>query len=330
MRTPATRMPSAPSGPPHAAQVVSLPVRLDIANARVRINSSRRWTSSHDKRALSGRVIGLGIRALCECAHLVERRNLLNRLITIPISHFCEKARWALDRAGVEYVEERHVQGIHRFVARRAGGGTTVPVLVTGERVLSESEAILRYADERLEDDLKLFPAEPDLRDEVVGLCRELDAGLGPDGRRLMYALMLEQKGPMLRVNNQGVPAWEGRAMSALWPLATRWGRRELGIGADTVRVETEKVRREFDAAGERLRHGRAYLCGERFTAADLTFAALAAAVIVPPEYGVRLPQPDELPQHIASMVRGFREHPAGTYAMELFRTERRRAAAAG
>jgi glutathione S-transferase len=131
----------------------------------------------------------------------------LNRLITIPISHFCEKARWALDRAGVEYAEERHVQGIHRFVARRAGGGTTVPVLVTGERVLSESEDILRYADERLEDDLRLFPAEPDLCDEVVGLCRELDAGLGPDGRRLMYALMLEQKGPMLRVNNQGVPA---------------------------------------------------------------------------------------------------------------------------
>ena len=26
------------------------------------------------------------------------------RLITIPISHFCEKARWALQRAGVAYV----------------------------------------------------------------------------------------------------------------------------------------------------------------------------------------------------------------------------------
>jgi hypothetical protein len=29
-------------------------------------------------------------------------------------------------------------------------------------------------------------------------------------------------------------------------------------------------------------------------------------------------------------MVRDFREHPAGAYAMELFRTERRAAAAAG
>jgi glutathione S-transferase len=167
----------------------------------------------------------------------------LHRLLTIPISHFCEKARWALDRAGVEYAEERHVQGIHRIVAGRAGGGTTVPVLVTGERVLSES----------------------------------------------------------------------------------RWGRRDLGIDGDTVRVDGENVRRAFDAVAERRSDGRPYLCGDRFTAADLTFAALAAAVIVPPEYGVRLPQPEQLPQHIARMVSDFREHPAGAYAMELFRTERRR-----
>jgi glutathione S-transferase len=252
----------------------------------------------------------------------------LHRLLTIPISHFCEKARWALDRAGIEYAEERHVQGIHRFVARRAGGGITVPVLVTNARVLSESEDILRYADERLGEEHRLFPAEPVLRDEVTGLCRELDRGLGPDGRRLMYALMLEQKAAMLPVNNQGVPAWEGRAMSALWPLAKRWGRRDLGIDADTVRVDTKNVLREFDAVAERRADGRPYLCGERFTAADLTFAALAAAVIVPPEYGVRLPQPDELPPHIARMVREFREHPAGAYALELFRTERRATAA--
>jgi glutathione S-transferase len=248
----------------------------------------------------------------------------LNRLLTIPISHFCEKARWALDRARISYVEEPHVQGIHRIVARRAGGGRTVPVLVTRECVFRESEDILRFADELLDEDHRLFPADPALRDEVVALCRDLDTGLGPDGRRLMYALMLEQKGPMLRVNNQGVPAWEGRTMSALWPLVTRWGRRDLGIDGDTVRVDTENVRRAFDGIAERRADGRPFLCGGRFTAADLTFACLAAAVIVPPEYGVRLPQPEELPDHVAPTVRAFREHPAGAYAMELFRTERR------
>ena len=103
----------------------------------------------------------------------------MNRLLTIPISHFCEKARWALERAGIDYVEERHVQGIHRIVARRAGGGTTMPVLVTDEGVLAESEDIVRYADERLDQDRRLFPAGPGVRDEVLALCRELDEG-GP------------------------------------------------------------------------------------------------------------------------------------------------------
>jgi glutathione S-transferase len=247
----------------------------------------------------------------------------VRRLITIPISHFCEKARWALDRAGLDYAEERHVQGVHRIKARRAGGGSTVPVLVTAEGVFAQSEDILRYTDERIEVERRLFPADKELRSEVVTLCREMDAGLGPDGRRLMYAHMLGLKGPMLRVNNQGVPTWEARMMSTLWPLVTRWGRRELSIGPDTLRVEEQNVRRAFDAIAERLADGRPRLCGERFTAADLTFACLAAAVLVPPRYGVRLPQPDELPAHIARDVRAFREHPAGAYAMELFRTER-------
>jgi glutathione S-transferase len=49
------------------------------------------------------------------------------RLLTIPISHYCEKARWALERAGIPYREERHVQGVHQIVALRASGGITVP-----------------------------------------------------------------------------------------------------------------------------------------------------------------------------------------------------------
>ena len=44
-------------------------------------------------------------------------------LITIPISHFCEKARWALDRSGLSYVERPHLQVFHWAAVRRAGGG---------------------------------------------------------------------------------------------------------------------------------------------------------------------------------------------------------------
>jgi glutathione S-transferase len=69
-------------------------------------------------------------------------------------------------------------------------------------------------------------------------------------------------------------------------------------------------VRAVFDRVAERLGDGRPYLCGERFSAADLTFASLAASLLTPPEYGVPLPQPDELPPAMAAQVNEFRAHP--------------------
>jgi len=51
----------------------------------------------------------------------------------------------------------------------------------------------------------------------------------------------------------------------------------------------------------------------------------LAAAVIVPREYGVALPQPETLPRPIADLVERARAHPAGRYALVLFAGQRHR-----
>jgi glutathione S-transferase len=246
------------------------------------------------------------------------------RLLTIPISHFCEKARWALERAGLDYREERHVQGVNRIVSWRSGGHGTLPVLICEAGVLAESEAILRYADWHLPEAARLFP---DGAGEVTALCRALDAGLGRDGRRWIYAHMLEHKELMLRFNDAGVPRWEDRMMRSLWPLVERWGRRELAVRPDTLERDRPRVEAVFDAIAARLADGRPYLFGERFTAADLTFAALAASAVLPPDYGTPLPQPGELPEAVARDVRAFREHPAGAFALRLVRDHRRAAA---
>jgi glutathione S-transferase len=246
------------------------------------------------------------------------------RLITIPISHYCEKARWALERAGMPYREERHVQGIHRFAARRAGGGVTVPVLVTPDGAIGESQEILAWVDERTPPEHRLFPPEPGVRYEVECLCRRLDEELGPKGRRLMYIHMLAQRKLMLRFNNEGVPSWEDRWIRCGWPLIVRSARRGLDIRPGVETEDEAAVWREFDYVAELLTDGRPYLCGERFGAADLTFAAMSASVVVPPVYGVPLPQPDVLPPHSAALVERAREHPAGRYALALFAEHRR------
>ena len=241
------------------------------------------------------------------------------RLLTIPISHYCEKARWALERAEIPYREERHVQGIHRFASRRAGGSGTVPVLVTPEGPLGESEEILAWVDERTPPEDRLVPEDAAERAEVVELTRRFDDGLGPTARRLIYVHMLAQPDLMLRYNNQGVPRWEDRALRLGWPLAVRWARRELAITPGIETADEAAVWKEFDFVAGLLADGRSHLCGDRFTAADLTFASLSAAVVVPPAYGTPLPQPDVLPAHTAAMVAKAREHPAGRYALSLF-----------
>lgn len=246
------------------------------------------------------------------------------RLITIPISHYCEKARWALERAGIPYREERHVQGIHRIAARRAGGGKTVPVLVTPEGVLSDSADILSWVDERTPAEHRLFPAEDAERREVEGVCRRLDAELGPRGRRLMYVHVFAEPELALDFNNQGVPRWEDRTTRAGWPVMRGFISRALGIRPGIEEQDEAAVWRELDFVAQLHADGRPYLCGASFGAADLTFAALAAPLIVPPVYGVPLPALEVLPPAMATLVRRAREHPAGAYALSLF-TERRR-----
>jgi glutathione S-transferase len=248
----------------------------------------------------------------------------LLRLVTIPISHYCEKARWALERVGMSYREERHVQGVHRLAARRAGGGSTVPVLVTPEGAIGESAEILEWIDQRTPLEHRLFPPEGHERLEVEGICRRLDEGLGPRGRRLMYVHMLAQRELMLSFNNRGVAPWEDRAMRWGWPLFGRKIESVLGIRPG-IEVEDEAaVFGELDYVAGLLADGRPYLLGERFGAADLTFAAMSASVVVPPDYGTPLPQPEELPPATAVLVQRAREHPAGRYALALFARHRR------
>jgi glutathione S-transferase len=215
-------------------------------------------------------------------------------------------------------------------MARRAGGGETTPVLVAPEGVFAESEDILVYADESLPEELRLFPTDRAHRREVEGLCRWLDAGLGPEGRRLMYAHMFRHRKLMLEVNCQGVPAWERRMMTALWPMMVQLVKRVLAVGPETIREDEPRVLHALDTVADQLSDGRRYLTGDRFTAADLTFAALSAAVLVPPEYGVALPQPERLPQPLADKIRSFRKHSAGEFGLRLFREERHRQAVAG
>ncbi len=75
----------------------------------------------------------------------------LPTLVTIPYSHFCEKARWALKHHGVAFREEGHPPLVCRARLLTRGVWHSVPVLFDDDRVIPDSTAILRHLDARAE-----------------------------------------------------------------------------------------------------------------------------------------------------------------------------------
>ena len=243
------------------------------------------------------------------------------RLITIPLSHYCERARWALDWAGLDYVEERHLQIFHARAVRRAGGRRTVPVLVDGDRVLADSADIVAHADAC--GSRRLYPADPAARAAVEAFERKLAGPFGVETRRLSYHWFLEQPRLMLRYNNDGAALYQRAAIRVGFRFARGVVRRHFDITESTAHRARERVEATFDEVARRLERAD-YLGGDSFGAVDLTFASLAAPLLLPAEYGVPLPGLDELPGSIREPVEALRQHPAGRFALHVYSRHRR------
>src|SRR4029434_9315361 len=105
--------------------------------------------------------------------------------------------------------------------------------------------------------------------------------------------------------------------------------RTRLRITPESARRSIERVRKVFCEVDERLRDGRQFLVGERFTAADLTFASLAAPVLFPADCRAAYPTLDVVPVAMREEALRLRGTDAGRFALRLFLQERGCAATA-
>jgi glutathione S-transferase len=247
-----------------------------------------------------------------------------HRLITIPPSHYCEKARWALEKAGVPFVEEGHPPLLHMRAAGKArASGHSTPVLVADGRVVPDSTDILEFVQDQPDVSWRPYPADAQLQREVAELEERFDTRLGPHTRRVAYFHLLQHRDLFLRSVLAGVGRGERAVFTALAPVIAFLMRRGMNINPESAERSLGWVRDIFSEVGDRLTDGRRYLVGEEFSAADLTFAALAAPAVLPPNYGSPLPTMDEVPNEMLKVVNENRATPAGEFVLKIYREHR-------
>ncbi len=241
------------------------------------------------------------------------------KLITIPISHYCEKARWAIDRLSFPYVEQPHMLPFHRS-ATQAVGGTSVPVLVTDTGSFTDSTEILRYLDTLTPKPDRLYPSDAALRQQVETLETVFNLELGPETRRWGYFHILDNDEILHRQWGQGIPPREQALFPKMLPKLRTMVREALNISAASATNALEIIHRIFASVNDRLADGRPYLVGDQFTAADLTFAALAAPMLLPPEHPMSITGFKTVPEPMAREIATCRRSPAGKFVLRLYR----------
>ena len=242
-------------------------------------------------------------------------------LITMPHSHYVEKARWALDWLSLPYREQPHVPVLHRMATTR-NGGRGVPVLVHGGRQFVDSNAILEYADSVCGGGL-LYSRDPTQRRAVDALEEQFDEVLGPHTRRWAYAQLLHDRGLLRKMMSRGVPWAEASLLPVLMPIVIPTIRTVLRITSESAQRSIERVWGIFREVDERLNDGRRFLVGERFSAADLTFASLASPVLLPEGCRASYPELAAVPAMMREEILRLRDTGAGQFALRLFSQER-------
>jgi glutathione S-transferase len=241
----------------------------------------------------------------------------------IPLSHYSEKARWALDYKCIAH--HRRVLGADYVIrAWRATGRGTLPILFLDGRAIGDSTHIIAALEERYPEP-SLYPDDVAARQCALALEDYFDEQLGPALRAAMFTpLFRHDPDVALRVLTTGMSdkAYQTlRPLRRIFPTYYRFRHkiRDAKLEADraTVNAALDRIEQE--------RQGRPYLVGDAFTVADLTAAAMLGALQQPPEiqYPLRVELPSYLQDYRAMLLR----HPATQWAANIYRLHRGRSA---
>jgi glutathione S-transferase len=191
------------------------------------------------------------------------------RLIVLPPSHYCERARWGLEHKKIPFIEKNWAVGPHMLLARGLASGTSLPILQTDQAVIQGSDKILDWAGfERQAGDVE----------------QRFESRIGPLVRRFIYSATLggDRASDIRDLLLDGAPAWQALAGKIMWPATRRAMIASMSARPEFVNELAQALDAEIEWFDGLLSGGRDYLAGAGFGRADLTAASLMAPLVRP------------------------------------------------
>lgn len=244
----------------------------------------------------------------------------------IDISHYSEKARWALEYKGIDHRRRSALPGTHIPIALALtrGAQPTMPVLQIDGETVGDSTAIIAALEARYPEP-PLYPSDAEQRARALELEDWFDENLGPHARLLPFYELLQEPDLFAEVAAQSVPGPLGKAKPVVGAYARAYTSIRWGAGdEDAAERAREGIVAALDKLEAQLEQGDGeFLVGDSFSVADLTAASLFYPLVVPPEGPLRtdLPRPPALERfrERLSNRRGYK------WVEETFRKHRRR-----
>lgn len=239
----------------------------------------------------------------------------------ITVSHYSEKARWALDYKSVRHRLRAPVPGAHIPVALwlTRGRHYTLPVLELGDERVGDSTAIIA-ALERRQPEPPLYPRGADERRRALALEEWFDEELGPYVRRFVFHELGRDLDSFAQFGAKAAP----RAFRLMGRAGTTYAAALVGMryharSDDGAQAARAKIIAALDRLEAELGAGD-YLVDDSFSVADLTAAALLYPLVRPPEAYMTI---DRMPGPVEHLRAQLRERPGYRWVEEMFRRHR-------
>jgi glutathione S-transferase len=241
----------------------------------------------------------------------------------ISVSHYSEKARWALDHKQVPHTRRAvSIPGLHIPASMLLTGGAshTFPVLEIDGRAIGDSSEIIAALEERYPQ-RPLYPADPEQRRRALALEDFFDEELGPHIRLLAFHELSKDPERFEAVIARTTPGPVTRMGSGAVTYARAYTGLRFGVRDEQA---AELARAKIVAALDRLEAelgSSEFLVGDSFSVADLSAAALFFPLVLPDEGPVPTDEPP--PAGIESFRAPLQERSGYRWVEETFRKHR-------